>query len=175
MRAFSTQEVISDLATERKEERLAKARLQLIKAENSLGVVTAEAVNGKVWHLDKHSENQNRLLITTLSSLQETSPWIGIVGVRDLGWVAAVEAGINLEKLLLVTPPLTQVADILAELVDGFDITVCGQIFLNRAEKTRLAAKVRKRRNILLTLEPWGGISRQWNLPAGRYQVERAS
>lgn len=162
-----------DPASQVKNQRLAKARLQLIDGENKLGIVSTEALNGKIWHLGNPLGNRNRLLIEALQHLSNTTPWIGIIGVRDFGWVAAVEAGIDLEKLLLVTPPAPQVEETLAELIDGFDITVCGQIFLSNRGKTRLAAKVKQRRNLLLTFDPWPGISRHWRNTVTSMQTQR--
>lgn len=101
-------------------QRLEKARLQLIVAENNLGLASQQSRNGKVWHVD--GSNQ-------------------------------------------------QLLQVLADLIDGFDVTVCGNIFLNNREQTRIAAKVRKRKNLLLTLQPWVGISRNWSFETAWKQV----
>ncbi|MDO5061029.1 MAG: hypothetical protein Q4D73_05290 [Actinomycetaceae bacterium] len=173
MSAFTLINQQTDPATQVKNHRLAKARLQLIDGENKLGIVSTDALNGKVWHLGNELGNKNRFLIEVLQTLPETAPWIGMLGLNDFGWVAAAEAGIDLEKLLLVTPPVAQAEEVLAELVDGFDVTVCGQVFLSSRGKTRLAAKVKKRRNLLLTFDPWVGISRQWQLTTSRIKRQQ--
>lgn len=142
-----------------KEQRLAKARLQLVKTENQLGVSPNDALNGKVWHLD----GSHRSLINTLQCLQNPQQWVCALGVEDFGWVAAAEAGIDLEHFLLVKPPADKAGEVLGQLVDGFEVTICAPIFLRPAEQRRIAAKVRQRKNLLLTMLPWVGVSRSWN------------
>lgn len=140
-------------------QRLNKARLQLLETENRLGILPTETYNGKIWHLN----GSYKTLITVLASHKNNHPWIATLGLSNFGWTAAHEMGINLNCLINIRAQEQNNAEILADLIDGFDLTICGPLFLTQREQNRLAARVRQRKNLFITIAPWPGLSRNWN------------
>ncbi|MEL7158255.1 MAG: hypothetical protein AAFN30_16885 [Actinomycetota bacterium] len=88
--------------------------------------------------------------------------WMAVVGVDDLGLLAAAEYGVRLDRLLLVeSPPADQLATVLAALVETIDlVAIAPHRDLTHAHARRLAAKCRERGTNLLLLD--GG--RRWPL-----------
>lgn len=86
--------------------------------------------------------------------------WIGFVGVHDIGWVAAGEAGIDLSRVLSVPDPGPLAADVVATLLDGVDVLCMEEADLSLPQQRRLAARIRRDGRIILTSRAWPGISR---------------
>ncbi|MBD9699827.1 hypothetical protein IGS67_10025 [Flavimobilis sp. GY10621] len=84
-------------------------------------------------------------------------PWTAVVGCPALGLVAAAEAGVSLDRLLLVPTPGLEAATVLAALVDGVDIVVIGDVGLTEADRRRLVARARERGVAILAVRPWPG------------------
>lgn len=84
-------------------------------------------------------------------------PWTAVVGCPALGLVAAAEAGVSLDRLLLVPAPGVEAATVLAALVDGVDIVVVGDVGLAEADRRRLVARARERGVAILAVHPWPG------------------
>lgn len=84
-------------------------------------------------------------------------PWTAVVGCPALGLVAAAEAGVSLDRLLLVPDPGVEAATVLAALVDGVDVVVVGDVGLAEADRRRLVARARERGVALLAVHPWPG------------------
>ena len=80
--------------------------------------------------------------------------WVAVVGLADLGLGAAREAGLVLERLVLVeAPPPGRWAEVIAALVDGIDvILVDGRAPLSPSEGRRLATRVRERGSVLIPI-----------------------
>lgn len=79
--------------------------------------------------------------------------WVACVGLPELGWAAAAEAGVELERLVVVRPAERDWATVVAALVDAFDVVLCG---LERAPSTtevrRLQARARERGAVLVVV-----------------------
>jgi hypothetical protein len=79
--------------------------------------------------------------------------WVACVGADDLGWAAAVEAGVDMERLVVVRTPQESWATVAAALVDAFDVVLCG---FDRApsmvEARRLQARARERGAVLIVV-----------------------
>lgn len=84
-------------------------------------------------------------------------PWVAVVGCPTLGLVAAAEAGVKLERLLLVPEPGVDAAMVLAALIDGVDVVVMGEVGLSTADRRLLVARARERGVALLAMSPWPG------------------
>ncbi|QIK83411.1 hypothetical protein [Sanguibacter sp. HDW7] len=84
-------------------------------------------------------------------------PWTAVVGCPALGLVAAAEAGVSLDRLLLVPDPGVEAATVLAALVDGVDVVVVGDVGLAEADRRRLVARARERGVAILAVSPWPG------------------
>lgn len=88
--------------------------------------------------------------------------WMAMVGVEDLGLLAAAEYGVRLDRLLLVeSPPADQLAAVVAALVETIDlVAIAPHRSLSHTSARRLVAKCRERGANLLLLD--GG--RRWPL-----------
>lgn len=83
--------------------------------------------------------------------------WVGIAGLPELGLCAAADMGLALERLVMVRgdPPWV---DVLAAMIDGFDVIVIGQQTcqtghqLNSGAVRRLQARAQSRGVVMLTV-----------------------
>ncbi|BDZ47085.1 hypothetical protein [Naasia aerilata] len=98
------------------------------------------------------------LAMAMLSAPSAAGSWCAVVGVPEFGAQAAVAAGIDLERLVLVPDPGDQWLPVAAALVDVLPLVVlrpAGRI--SDADAGRLAARLRKREAALITLGDWPG------------------
>ena len=105
-----------------------------------------------------------------LALVAETSKesWVAAVGLPSLGLRAAAELGVELDHLVVVPDPGKKWADILAALVDAFDIVLAHPAPTRTAQ--RLNARVRERDAVLVAVGPWPesdvrieGTSQTWH------------
>ncbi|MGF1599594.1 MAG: hypothetical protein ACFCVK_22220 [Acidimicrobiales bacterium] len=88
--------------------------------------------------------------------------WTAVVGVEELGLVAASELGVRLDRLLLVeSMPSTQLAEVLAVLVETVDVVMVDpRRPVGHRDARRLSARSREQGSVLFHLD--GG--RTWPL-----------
>jgi len=116
------------------------------------GVV--ELRSGGVYEVG--GDARHGLLLTLLSGPSRTGAWCAVVGVPDLGVVAASEAGINLERTILVPDPGEAWLEVTAALLDVAGVVAVrppGRVAEGIAAK--MAARLRKRGSTLISLGPW--------------------
>jgi hypothetical protein len=104
------------------------------------------------------STGATSLLFALLAAASGAGSWCAVVGVPALGVVAAAEAGIALDRLVLVPSPGPDWTTVVAALLDGVDIVVAappGPIAPSVA--TRLAARARQRGSVLMSYGRWDG------------------
>lgn len=99
-------------------------------------------------------------LLRAAASVVPAGGWTGFVGVGDIGWLAAREAGIDLGRVVSVPRPGPLAGDVVATLLDGVDVLCVGQVDLTGAQRRRLAARVRRDGRVVLTVRAWPGVSR---------------
>jgi hypothetical protein len=79
--------------------------------------------------------------------------WVGVAGLPDVGVRAAADIGVALERLVMVDgdPPWV---DVLAAMIDGFDVVVIGQRVgrLGAGAVRRLQARAQTRGVVMLTV-----------------------
>lgn len=96
------------------------------------------------------------LATVLMSEPSRTGSWCAVVGVRDLGVEAAHEAGLDLERTVLVPDPGDLWLDVTGALVDVADLVLVrppGPVPPRVAE--RLTARLRTRSSVLLSIGPW--------------------
>jgi hypothetical protein len=99
------------------------------------------------------------------SGAVEAGAWIGVVGLVTVGLPACREAGIALERLVLVREPATPFGDdtwgqVLAALIDGFDVVVLGAAPRVRAGTARrLQSRLQSRGAVLVIVGDPGAFS----------------
>lgn len=88
--------------------------------------------------------------------------WVGALGLPSLGLVAAAEAGVSLERLLMVAePPPSAWATVAATLLEAVDVVLAAPPAHPRAaDARRLAARARERGSVLVLT---GGV--RWPVP----------
>ena len=97
------------------------------------------------------------LTLATLAGPTRAGSWVACVGVGGLGWVAAQEAGVDLERLVVVHTPDRSWAKVVAAFVDAFDVVLCGPDRVPSASEARqLRARARERGAVLVVLAPPG-------------------
>lgn len=81
--------------------------------------------------------------------------WLAIVGVPDLGLVAASEFGVRLDRVLVVeTPPLHQWPTVVAALLEAVDVVaIAPSGRVGPRDARRLTARAREQGSILLHLD----------------------
>lgn len=142
-------------------ERLQKARAALAAVEGrqhirsvGYGETVEEWENKGVHHLDGHIDTLLRVL-----SKQPGEDFIALVGVNDVGWDRAATLGINVQHVVVISDPPSQAGKVVGTLLEGFSVVVVGQVDIAPRHQRALAGRARKLRNLLLTMNPWPGVS----------------
>jgi hypothetical protein len=97
------------------------------------------------------------LALALVAGASAAGSWVAAVGLPDLGVVAAAEAGIALERLVLVPAPGARAwPAVVAALLDSVDVVlVRSPAGLPAGQARRLAARARERGAVLVPLGPW--------------------
>ena len=103
----------------------------------------------------------SRAVLLSLLAATTQQSWAAVVGMPDLGLLAAAEYGVQTERLALVPSPGAQVGDVLAALLDGFAlVAVAAEQVLGSGRRgvtlaRRLSNRARNRAAVLLALGTW--------------------
>jgi hypothetical protein len=97
------------------------------------------------------------LLLATVGAATSEGSWVAFVGVPALGFAAASEHGVVLERTVsVVAPPFDQAAVVVASLVDAVDVVVVGPGVITRSsDARRLTARARERGSVLIAIGAW--------------------
>lgn len=96
--------------------------------------------------------------------------WAAVAAWPDLGAVALAEAGVDLERVVLVPDCYTRDAAVLAALIDGFELVVAGPgLRLTPSERRRLLARARQHGTAVLSVQPWEGAAMVLEVGAARW------
>jgi len=96
------------------------------------------------------------LLLALLAEPSRDGAWCGVVGIPELGAEAAREAGVAIERLVLVPDPgrrWLSVVAALAEVLGVIAVRPAGAV--NPADVNRLASRLRDRETTLLVVGQW--------------------
>ncbi len=86
------------------------------------------------------------LAIALAAGPMQAGAWAAVVGLPTLGLRAAAELGLALDRLVAVPHPQSVAAEVLAAMIDGFDVLLVGpQLRLNAAAARRLQARAQSR------------------------------
>lgn len=97
--------------------------------------------------------------------------WVAAVALPSLGVVAAAEAGIVLDRFVLVEVPPGQAVTVIAALVDSVEVVLVGSGAIGARDARRLAARARERGSVIVSVAPWPdraelrvrGVNDQWD------------
>ncbi|MDQ2882820.1 MAG: hypothetical protein M3Y48_16975 [Actinomycetota bacterium] len=98
------------------------------------------------------------LLLALLAAATAQGAWAALIGVGDLGVVAAAEAGVVVQRLALIPQPGPDPAPVAAALLDGVAlVALAGTDRISPGARRSLAARARQRGSVLLPLGRWPG------------------
>ena len=99
------------------------------------------------------------LALALLAGPTRAGSWAACVGVPELGWAAAAELGVAMERIVVVRPTERSWTTVLATLVDAFDLVVCGpEQAPTPTEVRRLTARARERGAVVLAVAGPAGL-----------------
>jgi hypothetical protein len=98
------------------------------------------------------------LLLALLTEATTQGGWAAVIGVGDLGVLAAAEIGVEVRRLALIPQPGPNRAAVAAALLDGVGlVALAGVDGLPARARQSLAARARQRGSVLLPLGQWPG------------------
>ncbi|WP_253771174.1 hypothetical protein [Goodfellowiella coeruleoviolacea] len=129
------------------------------------------------------------LLFALLARATTEGSWGAVVGLPDLGLLAASEIGVVTRRLALVPHPGRELTSVVAALLDGIDLVVVavpeadrlgvsgrdarsgrtGTPQVSPSLARRLSARARQRRAVLLPFGPWPGADVEIACIGGRW------
>lgn len=97
--------------------------------------------------------------------------WVAAMALPSLGIVAASEAGVILDRFVLVDPPPDRAVAIVATLVDSVEVVLVGPGAVSARDARRLAARARERGSVIVSVAPWPdraelrvrGVRNEWD------------
>ncbi|HWH26035.1 MAG TPA: hypothetical protein VNT53_05260 [Pseudolysinimonas sp.] len=112
---------------------------------------------GSVYVID----GSTSLALGLLQAPSAAGSWCAVVGVPDLGVEAAAAMGIDLERLVLVPHPGDDALAVLSALIDVVSVVLVrmplrrGHTRVSDAVASRIAARLRQREGVLVSLGDW--------------------
>jgi hypothetical protein len=97
------------------------------------------------------------LLLTMLAAPSRDGAWCAVVGLASLGVVAAAEAGLALDRFVLVPDPGPRWPVVVAALLDAMDVVAVRPPAPAGVASRRLAARARHRGTLLIPVGEWEG------------------
>ncbi|RYV52657.1 hypothetical protein [Pengzhenrongella frigida] len=98
------------------------------------------------------------LLLALVARASQEGSWAAVVGLPEVGVLAAQQAGVDLDRLALVPCPGPDAPTVLAALIDGVDLVIVGAAAaLVDSDRRRLMARARERGTVLLSTVSWVG------------------
>lgn len=105
------------------------------------------------------------LVLALLAAPSRTGAWVAVVGVADLGVEAAAEAGLDLDRTIVVPDPGDLWLEAVAALVDVVPaIWLRPTAVVRPATASKLAGRLRRRSATLLVQGEWPGCEARLSL-----------
>ena len=99
------------------------------------------------------------LALAVLAGPTRAGSWAACVGLPELGWAAAAQVGVVLDRIVVVRPDDRSWTTVLAALVDAFDVVVCGPAHVpTPTEVRRITARARERGAVLMAVGGPAGL-----------------
>lgn len=98
------------------------------------------------------------LMLLLAGAMRGTDSWAAVVGMPQLGWLAAAEAGIPTDRIATIPEPGPDWPNIVSALIDGVDLVVVATPAEPPAGIAQsLAARARQKGAVLITARTWPG------------------
>jgi hypothetical protein len=107
------------------------------------------------------------VLLALLAEATAEGSWAAVVGMPDLGLLAAAELGVAMSRLALVPRPGAEFGGVVAALLDGLDLVAVNRPETRTGPRTgrpelgplarRLSARARHRESVLVSFGAWPG------------------
>ncbi len=108
-------------------------------------------------------EGSLSLALALIGRISGTGSWCGLVGVGDVGALAMVGYGVDLDRLAVIHAPPVPWTQVVGMLLDGMDVVVANSSGRPRPAAARqLVARARHRHAVLVVV----GTSPAWPAPA---------
>jgi len=106
------------------------------------------------WVITTGGDGATSLALAVAAGPSAAGSWTAVVGEEGLGLAAAAEAGLTLERLLMVDASGSRGAvEAVAALVGAVDVVLVGSgVRLGAADRRRLSARLRERGSVLIGL-----------------------
>lgn len=113
------------------------------------------------------------LMLALAARSSQEGAWTAMVGMPQVGVIAAARRGIELSRLALIPDPGAQAAATVGVCLEGMDIVMLGSdLALSHADRRRLMARARERGTVLMATGQWPGAhttlrvtSQHWSGP----------
>jgi hypothetical protein len=103
-------------------------------------------------------EGSTSLVLALVAEASREGSWAAMIGMPQVGVVAATRRGIELARLALIPHPGSQAAAVAGACIDGMDVVVFGpRLALSDSDRRRLAARARERGGVIISAGPWAG------------------
>lgn len=86
------------------------------------------------------------------SGVSTAGGWVAVVGLPNLGLVAASELGVRFDRLVAVDCPPPKAAQAVALLLDGFAVILVGPDLLGHRDIRRIMARLREQGSVVVTI-----------------------
>ncbi len=111
------------------------------------------------------------LLLAVMAPVTWAGGWTAVVGMPELGLLAAAQAGVALERTALVPDPGPHWPAVTAALLDGLDLVVVAPNGpVNDRVAGQLAARARRSGAVLVAYGPWPGADLTLSASPGRWE-----
>ncbi|OYO07562.1 hypothetical protein CGZ94_07655 [Enemella evansiae] len=117
-----------------------------------------------------HQVDNLALALALLAGPARAGDWVAVVGLPELGYLAAEEAGLRLDRTIVIPDPGADWLSVLAELTDltGLVLTrPAGR--LNQSQAERFRARLRRRGSALLSCGGWPRSEANYSLRSSRW------
>ena len=103
-------------------------------------------------------QGSTSLVLALVAEASREGSWAAVIGLPQVGVVAAARRGIELERLALIPHPGAQAPAVAGACVDGMDVVVLGpRLAMSDADRRRLAARARERGGVIISAGSWTG------------------
>jgi len=96
------------------------------------------------------------LILALMAEASRAGSWVAMVGMPQVGVVAAARRGIDLARLALIPHPGIHASAVVAACLEGMDVVALGPgLAISDAERRSLTARARERGSVLIVAQEW--------------------